>query len=78
VSVDKRAQGSETEEGMQTKETKMTSDYLSGEIRHAGKVRVEASSAEEAIEKARRGEFAVEDEYDSMLAFDWDGEEVED
>lgn len=48
---------------------------LMGDVLHAGKIRVEASSLEEAIRKAEDGDFEVYDESGKNLAFDWNGDE---
>ncbi len=45
-----------------------------GDIRHAGKIRVVASSLKQALKKADDGDFSVEDETKKCLAFDWNGD----
>ena len=43
--------------------------YLTGDILHAGTVTVDATSLDEAIEKAEKGEFEVDDEQGTTLGF---------
>jgi hypothetical protein len=47
---------------------------LVGDIRHAGKIRVVASSLKLALKKAGDGDFSVEDETNKCLAFEWNGD----
>lgn len=47
---------------------------LVGDIRHPGKVVVEANDLDEAIKKADDGDFEVYDEHSKPLAFDWNGD----
>lgn len=53
----------------------MTKYLLTGDIRHAGRVAVEADTPDEAVRKAAEGEFEVFDEMHRCLAFDHNGEE---
>lgn len=48
-----------------------------GDIKHPGRIIVEADSKEEAIERFEEHEFEVYDESDKCLAFEWNGEEPE-
>ena len=48
---------------------------LSGDLLQAVRVEVEASSREEAIEKARAGKFTVYDTFDRSFSFDGDVDE---
>jgi hypothetical protein len=48
--------------------------YLTGDIVHAGVVRVEADSLDAAIAKAEAGEFEVYDEAGSALVFTFCGD----
>lgn len=48
---------------------------LTGDIRHPGRIKVEAASLEEAVKKAEDGDFEVYDESHKILAFDWNGDE---
>lgn len=48
---------------------------LTGDIRHPGRVAVEADNLTDALEKADNGEFIIEDEQSDCLAFDWCGED---
>ena len=57
----------------------MTTYILVGEIRHPGRIEVEADTLDQALEKADNGEFVIYDEQNNCLAFDWntDVESVE-
>lgn len=55
----------------------MSKFYFTGDIRHPGKVVVEAGTLLQAEEKIESGEFTIFDEQDSCLAFDHDGNEPE-
>lgn len=46
---------------------------LSGDILHAGVIVVEADTLDEALNKAEKGEFTVEDEQSDELCFIMDG-----
>jgi hypothetical protein len=48
---------------------------LVGDIRHAGRVEVDAASLAEALDKADAGDFVVHDEQGRLLAFDWNGDD---
>jgi hypothetical protein len=50
---------------------------LTGDILFAGRIVVEADSAEQAIQKAQEGEFEVFDKSDKHLGFTHNGEEPE-
>lgn len=52
----------------------MAKYILTGDIRHAGRVEVEADNLEEALEKADDGDFEVLDEGGKDLAFDFCGD----
>ncbi len=46
---------------------------LTGDIRHPGKIEVEAATLDQALDRADDGDFEVFDEQGKPLAFDWDG-----
>lgn len=46
---------------------------LSGDILHPAYISVQAHSLKEALEKADRGEFLIEDEQHTCLGFTFDG-----
>jgi hypothetical protein len=48
---------------------------LVGDIRHPGRVEVDAASLEAALAKAEDGDFVVHDEHGKPLAFDWNGDD---
>ncbi len=48
--------------------------YLTGDILHPGIIEVEADTLDDAINKAECGEFAIWEEQDNYLAFDWAGQ----
>jgi len=52
----------------------MTKYTLVGDIKHPGRVEVEADTPNDAIVKAEAGDFAVHDEQHDCLAFDWNGD----
>ena len=47
---------------------------LMGDILHAGRVAVQASSLKEALDKADDGDFEVFDETEKQLGFSWNGD----
>lgn len=47
---------------------------LSGDVLHPALIRVYAATEEEAIARASIGNFEIEDEQDSCLSFDFDGQ----
>jgi uncharacterized membrane protein len=53
----------------------MATYILTGDIRHAGRVRVEATTPEEALDAAAAGTFAVVEEAGRNLAFEFCGDE---
>ncbi len=55
----------------------MKTYMLMGDIRHAGRIEVQADSPEEAIRLAEGGEFTVFEEQHKDLGFDWNGEDPE-
>ena len=50
---------------------------FTGDIKHAGRVEVEAGNKEEAHDKLKKGDFKVYEEESRNLEFDWDEGEVE-
>lgn len=55
----------------------MKTHILMGDIRHAGRIEIQAESPDEAIRLAEAGEFTVFEEQHKDLGFDWNGEEPE-
>lgn len=55
----------------------MPNFIFTGDVKHPGRIIVEAGTREEAIKKFEEYDFAVYDEAHKNLAFDWNGEDPE-
>jgi len=62
-------------EATNSAEQKQKRFILTGDIKHPGRIAVNASTLEEALRKAEDGEFSVYDESHKILAFEWNGDQ---
>ena len=56
----------------------MKTFLFTGDIRHAGRIKIEAETVEEAFKKMENGDFSIWDEEHKNLGFDHNGEDPED